>query len=287
MSSETTYLPPVASRVYTYDPEEPQYVTSKQPVPSRIYLDSKDTVYGTDRTNCTISTGNQFALGVNRTRVLGITALWYIPNVNPRNNTIRFFSSVSGLFYTVTLDVRYYDINVPADIVALVNDITVKLNGPASGISFAITADPGFPRQFTITGSAPYYIDPACSAVAKGAPMYGFEILGALSLTTRLGPMSMMYTQYVDIKSSTLTKWEKIRSVTSGQQNPVIMRAFIGGNSWGEVFHIISTYQAFSWKASDPIYSIDVSFYDENGDPLYCPNDGKDFRWQLALGAEL
>jgi hypothetical protein len=225
--------------------------------------------------------------------VLGITALWYVPNVNPRNNTLTFHSGISGLDHTVTIPERYYDIEVPADITQLATDIRDAMNSVsgASGLTFGFAFRTGFPRTFDMTVIVPiggtYYFVDSSSAVAKGMQMYNFERSSTLAVSHQVGPMSMMYTQFVDVKSTELTKWEKIKSVTTGNQNPVVMRAYIGGNKWGDDFDQIDFYLAFSWKWNEPIYAVDVEFYDQNGDPLYYPNNGKDFLWQLTLVAEL
>lgn len=283
-------IPPHNSVSYTDNPKEPQYITAKQPVQGFLYVDSKDAPYGVDRTNCQIGGNNTLASNFNRIRVLGVNVLWYIPNVNPRNNTI--VANVDGTDYTAQLASRFYDINVGADITQLATDIAAALT-TASGVLFTATAVTGFPRQYTL--SVPightFYIDPTCPAVTKGAQMYGFQVEYpnlAPAQTKQLGPMNMMYTQYVDIKSTIVTKWQKIGSTTTGGISPVMMRAYVGGNKWGVDFDsVLDEYLAYSWKGSEPITYLDFQWFDSNGDPLYVPNGGKDFEWQINFTLEL
>lgn len=290
---ERVIQPPVDPSIYIDSATEPQYQTSKEPIGGWIYLNSQDTPYGTDRTNCQIGDKNILVSSANRMRVLGIAALWYVPNVNPRNNTLTFHSSISGTTHTVTLTERYYNIDDPADITALITDIVTQMNSVsgASGLTFGQGPVPGFPRTFDIVVTVPiggqFYFVASSDAVAKGMQMYNFERSSTLAVSHQVGPMSLMYTQFVDVKSTVLTKWEKIRSVTTGNQNPVVIRAYIGGNKWGSDFTQLVDYLAFAWKWNEPIYSIDFQFFDQNGDPLYYPNNGKDFMWQITLEAEL
>lgn len=283
-----TILPPTDPTVYIDSATEPQYVTRKEPVSGWVYLNSLDTPYGTDRSNCQLGLRDTLVASANRMRMLGVTVNWYIPNVNPRNDTITFTASTTGLDYTVTLATKFYDVTIPADVTQLVTDIVAALNGAGSGLTFSAAPIAGFPRMYTITSvGGTYRFVKTCSAIAKGIQMYDFDQDQTFALTHTLGPMNMMYTQFVDIKSTTLTKWEKIRSVTTGHQNPVVFRAYVGGNKWGPDFSELHHYLAFSWKWNEPIYTIDISFFDQNGDPLFVPNGGKDFIWQIALAAEL
>lgn len=288
--SADVFLPPVQPSVYSESAMEPQYVTTVAANSGWIYLDSRNTPYGTDRTNCTISSNSAFATNIFRIRVMGISALWYIPNVNPRNNTLSFKVNNSPVTYTVTLPERFYDPNVPADVTQLTNDIKTALNGAGSGATFDIFSITGYPRKYGITSTLPFYFDPECSAVLKGVQMYNFqrEIKDqeVFETSKSLGPMSMFYSQYVDIKSSILTRWQKIQSTTSGNLNPVLFRSYIGENQWGVTYETPRANQV-AWKASEPIYQIDFAFYDQNGDPLYAPNNGKDFEWQISLSVEI
>lgn len=271
---------------------DPQYVTSVGPNSGLIYLDSRNTQYGTDRTNCTISSNSAFATNISRIRVIGISALWYTPNVNPRNSTLSFFINADPepLKYTVQLPERYYDPNVPADAEQLRNDIVAALNSSGSAAIFSSTAITGFPRKYIITSTAPFYFDPTCDAVTKGLQMFNFyrEIVGQETFETAkpLGPMTMVYTQYVDVKSNILTRWQKMQSTTSGSQNPVLFRSYITENQYS-ITYGTPAFTTVAWKWSEPIYQADFAFYDQNGDPLYVPNDGRDFEWQITLGVEI
>lgn len=290
-------LQPVIPDVYTDSNLEPQYVTMRNPIAAWVYLNSGDLPVDDDKTNCIIRSdnttggrgGNILASDMGRIKIAGVTSNWYIPNVNPRNNTITFHSSASGLDHTVTLTERFYDVTSATDITALIAAIITALNTAtgASGLTFSSAAVTGFPRMYTISAAGGlYYFIRTCSALAKGRQMYGFDQTQTSSANHTVGPMNMMYTQFVDIVSTTMTKWSKMSTSTSGNVSPVIARAYIGGNAWGTNFQQFLLEVASSWKAREPISYIDLRFFDQNGDPLYAPNDGKDFQWQISLIVE-
>ena len=267
--------------LYHDNGHEPQYVTAKEPQNGWIYLDSKNST-DADKTNCQIVSRTPLIQQANRIRVAGIGGYFPIPNVNPRNNVISFWSSITNSVWSVTLTERYYAMT---DVAVLIADIIVKLNSVSggSGLTFASVAVTGFPNTYNINAaSGTFYWDRNSSAVIKGSQMYGLVLAGAAT-SQRLSP-PMVYTNYVDVKSTELTKWKKITSLTSGSLNPVLLRAFIGSH-WGRDYSNLSdTYLAFAWDASTPLFQCDISFYDENGDPLYTV-DG--FSWQISLVAEL
>lgn len=288
-SQLTPTLLPVPNDVYTDSPNEPQYVTSKRPNGGLIHLNSYDSP-SEDKTRCIFNMSPSFNGKFNRVRVLGITMIWFVPNVNPRNNTITFHSSVSGNDHTVTLAERYYDPEVPADMTQLATDVVTALNtvAGASLINFnppvAVT---GFPRKFTLTATAPYHFVNTCSALAKGRQMYNFDDSSVDNVSHTLGPINGVYTQYVDVVSTQLTKFAKIRNVATNNLGNLVMRSYVGAANWGLDFHVPSYYLAHNWDSNSPLSTIDIHLFDQNGEMLYTPDNGHNFSWQMALLAEI
>lgn len=297
-SRQDVFLPPVSTHIFSYSATEPQYTTTRQPNQGQLYLSSQNTPPGTDRSNCRLGGGGILAQGMGRLKVLGFATLWCAPNCNPRNNVLSFYSSVTGgvggTKFTVTLPIRNYDVNVPADVTQLVTDILAAMNTVTgtSGLTFSAPAIAGFPRTFTLTAAGgTFVLDPNCLAVAKGQQMFGFPVEplanSSLSTTKVLGTMFMVYTQYIDICSTALTKWDKMPSSSTGSTAPIVLRAYAGG-AWGLQFQDTSSHPVeLSWKADEPLTTIDITMYDQGGDPLYVPRGGTDFIWQLTLAAEL
>lgn len=92
---------------------DPQRVMVRQNNQATIYIDtvSQRVLSGDSKLDITIASGaraNTLADHVRRLapRSFGIT--WYIPNVNPRNNTLTFFSTTSGTQHTVVIPEGFY-----------------------------------------------------------------------------------------------------------------------------------------------------------------------------------
>jgi hypothetical protein len=303
-------LPPMSTHMYSYTATEPQYVSTRVPNQGWLYISSQDAPPGTDRSNYTVGTSEILATSMARIKVLGFATYWQSPNVNPRNDVISFYSSVHApgfpdptstnlgpKYTTAPLTTRWYDINVPADAVALNADIIAKLNALtfSSGLTFSLTAVVGFPRTYILSAAGGSFIlDPTSSAVAKGQQMYGFIQLAPSQLVqasfaaaTPPQTFNYVYTQFTDIVSSQLTKWDKMLSSSTGRISPLVMRAYVTG-AFGLQFQSVSRNPIeLSWKADEPLTTFDIRFFDMNGDPLYVPNGGKDWIWQLSLLAEM
>lgn len=285
-------LHPMSPMVYSYTSGEPQYVSGRVPNQGWLYISSQDAPEGTDRTNYTVGGSEILANGMARIKGMGFATYWNVPNVNPRNNMISFEANVAGnVFTTAPLNVRWYDITSAADEAALIMDILAKLNAltGASGLTWSATPIAGFPQTYTLSVvGGTYRMVLSSLALAKGAQMFGFPRDQVFSAAKQLGAMNFVYTQFTDIVSSTLTKWDKMQSSSTGRIAPLVMRAYAGGQAWGLQFQDLTNHPVeFTWKADEPLARFDIRFYDMNGDPLYQPNNGKDWIWQLSLLAEM
>lgn len=299
-------LPPISAGIYSFSGTEPQYISTRVPNQGWLYIASKDAPPGANRADCQMGDTSIMAVGMGRLKILGFATIWNIPNVNPRNNVISFWSSATGfpptpgavLHTTAPLNERWYDENSPVDEAALLLDIKTKMNAlsGASGLAFDTAPVPGFPHMnvlFISAGppGATYLMNQNCLAVAKGQQMFGFPSLPPVAASSSSAfqfIINYIYTQFIDITSTTLSKWDKMQSTSTGNTNPIIMRAYVGGGGWGLQFQDITTHPVeISWKADEPITYFDIKIYDQNGDPLYVLNGGKQFIWQLSMLAEM
>lgn len=301
-------LPPMNPMIYSHTSAEPQYVSGRVPNQGWMYISSQDAPEGTDRTNYIVGTSEILANNMARIKGLGFATYWNVPNVNPRNDVISFYSTAGGFppalgavkYTTAPLVNRWYDIRVPADEAALRADILAKLNAltGASGLTWSMTPVAGFPQTYNVsTVGGQFIFDLTSSALAKGAQMFGFPRSQVPSDGSNVTPitnplrtmiLNFVYTQFVDIVSTTLTKWDKMQSASTGRIAPLLMRVYVGGQSWGLQFHDLTNHPVeFSWKGDEPLATFDIKFFDMNGDPLYQLNGGKDWIWQLSLLAEM
>lgn len=287
MQSQPMFLPPRDPHVYSDSTKEPQYVTTKRPTNAWLYFNSQDAAPGTDRTNCVLGNGGVIANGFSRIRFIGVSTLWDIPNVNVRNNTFQFYSSNTGAtVHTCSIAEKFYDLSESADLMDAIVAAMNTLTG-ATGLTFSKAAIPFYPRTYTLSAvGGTFYFSSACTAITKGEQLYGIPRSPVLAASKQIGPMQMIYTQYVDIVSRTLTKFQKAPSVSTKNISPIVIRAYIGGNRWGISFYQPELYLAFAWQSGTPLYNVDFEFFDQHGDPLYTTDNGQSLKWQITMEVE-
>lgn len=286
---------------------DPQRVMLRQNNQGTIYLDTISQVLSVDsnKVDITLSSGIRagvLANGIRRLapRTFGIT--WYIPNINPRNNLLRFYSSTSGVMHPVLIPVGYYF--TPAD---LVTAILVALNA-SSGVSFltftATAIGSGYINnkyEFSSSGGE-FYFDPTCPAVTRGGTVWAPTVSSTLSTSHDTGFMNLRYTNYVNVMSSALTKYSKI-SASSNEVNSngdLLARIIIDDPSsfdktdnplslpYGLITENISNDLGTNWfnyDATQSISLIDVRLLDQYGELLYV-DDQNGFDWFLFVSTQ-
>lgn len=268
---------------------EPQPVTAMPPASATVTITTEDLQAGIPRNNFVISGNITYLTNVSRIKpVAAEIDNWFIPNVNPRNNTFTFFSSVSASLHTVTLAPGYYD-----DAAALMADIVIALNtvSGASGIVFSELPLANNPRAFTLTGTGTWYFDSDCSAVAVGDTVYGLPTSQTATLSKKIGPMMLKYTTFVDIVSTTLTKYSKLHSITSNARSSIFARMYPTDQfreiEWGIVYDSFTAEDIkFGFRPNEVVTSIDIQLYDSHGQLLYIPDD-LNLRFRLTFATEL
>jgi hypothetical protein len=283
---ERVILKPQDPRVYAEGSAtlEPQYITSVEPTEAWIWISSQD-CSGNDKTRCNFHSTQALGVSVRRITVKGFATCWDTPNVNARNQNVRFFSSVSGVFHSVNIPAGYY-----GTALSLSNALIAALNTEtgASSLTFSTAVIANNPAAYTLNAvGGLFYFDPTCTGVAKGRQLWNLPGDITPSASKRIGTMFLMYTQYVDVISGAITKNSKMRSITSNYTSRVAVRAYVGGSQPpGEVsFYSPPVDLHFAHRADEPIYDIDIMLLDQNGDMLYV-SDPEKFMWNLTLGFE-
>jgi hypothetical protein len=278
MQQQATILKPVASEIYSGSNLEPQYVTSKHPVTSYLYLSSEDLPPSTDKTNCIVRPDRgfgQFGQNFNRMSVAEANILFNTPNVNPRNDLLVLVTASNS--YPLTLIDGYY--STGSSVIAMILSL---LNSSGSGITFTDTVGTT-PNTYVITGSAAFYFNSTAStAITNGFPMFNVDQSQVLQTAHTIGPMNLFYTTYIDVCSIETSRWLKMQPGTSGPKSPVLVRIFLQ-TSWGLTYYKVPYYSAFSWNSDNPLSYLDIAMYDEFGLPLYVPSNGNNIGWQLSL----
>lgn len=282
-------LTPIPWTIYRDTDTEPQPVTSKLPSSALVYLDTEDLPPGADRTNFVLANNIIYFGNVGRLSFVGAgIANWYIPNVNPRNNTFTFWSSASSSFHTVVLTPGWYDdpAVLMAAIVSALNTVSI-----ASGLTFAQAARTNYPREFNlVVAGGQYYFLNTCTAITHGDTVYNLPADQTPSVSKIVGGMELKYTLFVDICSTTLTKYARLRSVTSNSKSSIFARAFFGGLDWGNTTYAVTSAEEFSFafRPAEVVTSIDIQLYDSHGDLLYIPPEMEDkLIFQMTVHVEL
>lgn len=276
---------------------EPQEVTNKTPVSTWIYLTNLNKPSQTG-VQVTLDAGGQVIFEkVSRVTPIGfILHTPNIPNVNVRNNTLTFYSSVTLSSYTVTIQEDLYltDGALMIKVVSALNSVS-----GSSGLTFSYIAypTPGSIARLASLSSAGgnFYIDPNCSAVKKGLLLYGFPVMPPVYVgSVVVGPINLLYTAYVDVCSYTLTKYAKLRSIsTDTAKSAIFLRVPIAVSQTN--FGVDSTQlfnrevnNNFAFRSKETVNSIDITLYDMFGDLLYVPPElvGK-FSWTLTIAVQI
>lgn len=272
--------------------KEPQPVVAKNPTSSWIYLTSRYLPLGTPRNNFVLSTdrnGNsiEFARETSRISAVGVgIENWYIPNCNPRNQTLGFYSSVSGLTHSVSVPEGYYETSD-----GLAAAIVIAMNAAGSGQVFSQLPKPLYPRAHIITANVGnFYFIPDCDMSLKGVSLVGIPIDTTPTTSKQIGPMGLTYTNFVDFHSTALTQYQKMRSITISNRSSLFIRAYFDKVKWGDAAYELTNLEnlSFAFRANTVLTSIDIQLYDSWGDLLYIPDYLADIMFvQCTIQAEL
>ncbi len=289
-------LKPQQLDLYRNSNKEPQYVTSKEPNRGIIYVESLDQSYETNLASMQCSTiagpgehPSTLAYGVTRLSINSFGVRMSIPNVNPRNNSIRFFSTNSGTFHSVDLVEGFYQ--TTNDLITHVVNRLNSVSG-ASGLTFSFLAVTAFPDRYDLNSvGGSYFFDTNCSAVKHGYQLYCLPVSQTPTNSKIVGSMGLYYTTYIDLCSATLTKYVKVRSAsTSKTTNLVIRMHFASPPAPNEIVYLTKNtspnVQLF-FNHAEPINTIDFELRDQFGDLLYIPqnSDGtpRGFWWGCSV----
>jgi hypothetical protein len=275
--------------------KDPQPVVAKHPTSSWLYLSTKHLPIGDDRSNFVIDVdknGNRIEFTRQTSRLSVVSAgvdNWFIPNVNERNNTIRFFSEPDNEWYTTTLS--------PGDYInsnSLLEQIVIAMNFAGSSLDFYSAVSPSQvygPFILTTAGiDNNFYFDPDCDFCKKGSSVCLTERFQEPREFQYLGPMRLRYTDYIDIHSSAITQYQKMRSITTEGRSSLVVRAYLPTEIYGSWRYQSTLLQnlSFAFRSDAVLASIDIQIYDANGDLLYIPTYLQDtINIELIMQAEL
>jgi hypothetical protein len=288
-------LAPNSDEQQTDENLEPPFVRVRSGNECFIFADSevRETPLGTPQslapdlfnaTSFSLGGGNHqfYARKLKRLSVSGIQIANCVPNVNPRNNAVSFFSSASGLTHTVSIPEGQYATR--ATLTAALQTALNTATG-ASGLTWTITVNPLNSCQYTLaTAGGNYRFVLTSPMVLYGRYLFNLPQEQALSNSKTMGAVYGLYTRYIDVISASMTEYTKNPwSSNTRVPNGLVARVFIGpqagfGSSAGGIASDGMSFFAgveaapINYNRSRAIEVIDLALRDEFGQPYYIPS---------------
>lgn len=288
-------LAPVSDEQQTDENLEPPFVRVRSGNECFIFADSEvreapanvPQALAPDLFNATsfsLGGGNHqfYARKLKRLAVAGIQIANCVPNVNPRNNSVSFFSTASGLTHTVVIPEGQYTTRatLTAALQAALNTAT-----GASGLTWTITANPLNACQYTLaTAGGDFHFILTSPMVLYGRYLFNLPQDQANTNVKTMGAVYGLYTRYIDIISAAMTEYTKNPwSSNSRVPSGLVARVFVGplsgfGASAGGIssdgmsFFAGAEPAPINYNRSRAIEVIDLTLRDEFGQPYYIPS---------------
>lgn len=270
-------------------------VTTRQASYSYVCFDSNDRGTGQPLNNFTLSQGKIIAAGYP-TRIVPVSLQfpWSIPNVNIMNNTISITNGTT--IYTATIAEDFY---TNAEFAVVLASALNSLSYPGGG-TFSVSINPKtFYYTVSLTASQTFAFINTPGKSKDLLQMSGFSLNTTQALTQVGAYNNLQYTTYFDIRSNSLTQFQKITDTSSDSiSDHIVMRVYINGGygagrtsatdlntkEWwcrpGSVFYepINPKYMIYIPEGQF-ISNTDFYVSDDNGNSLYFPTGSPP--WQI------
>jgi hypothetical protein len=279
-----------------YDNEEPSMVQIRAVNQGIVYLDSQINDLQTNKVDMIVSSRSSrtpdrsiLFQDVSRLKFYKAQMNYITPNVNPRNNVVTFFSSVSGLFHTVTVNEGFY--NTPTFMMNILISALNTVSG-LSGLTFSYILLSSNVADLQSVGGNYYF------ALNSPMVMYGEQLINLPRSQTPqnskiVGSIALIYTRYIDICSSTLTQYSKVRTHSNGFNSNIVFRVFVESPGVTNVIRVEPQKDVLvnNMLKGKNITQIDIQLKDQFGQflyvPQYDPATASGFFWDLEFTAEL
>jgi hypothetical protein len=283
---EKVFLPPVTAAYYKDSNLDPQQQISKDPHRSLLLLQSEDCTLQLDKTNIVYSTVRQLgdtqevlATNISRFKISSVSIAYDSPNVNPYNNTVTFFSTFSLTEHTVNILPGFY-----ATPTELMNQLIFQLNSVgASGLTFSYV-DLGANKFGLSSSGGMYFFNLDSSMVKFGSQLIGLPTDQIATNSKVVGTVNLFYTKYIDICSSTISEYEKIRTTSTNLNYNIVLRLYLdSGNAPQYINYYTVPDVSYNYLDAKPIYSLNFELRDQFGNLLYIQFPDYGFSWGISL----
>jgi len=269
-----------------------------------------------------------FARKIKRMSLVYVQILWATPNVNPTNNTIRFrVQENPALTITCTIPtynyMRLFTQTGPAGANIDIEDgiLTKMVASMTTALNLA-----GFPGVFTVVPSDGYrdvtpsvgYNDtnvlfwriarsPGGTFIFEGGSLFerGLFLLGLKEIDPNTnfanpanyytvyqgGPVSFLYTRWIDITTRALVQNAKIEVAGTNYPINLLQRFYLTKDDQKSGFislTLAEPNQWFNWRKDQTINTVDIQLRDEFGGLVEIPQRGNNASWMgMAIAQEL
>ena len=310
------------------DHSEHPGVPQRPPASAHLMIDSLDRTrfnFGLNNTQTSSQTAQDFRITAQQPFLYGyftrvaITQVFFkyrIPTiVTGKNDTFSITDLSSATTQVVTLPQGYYDATSLAAAMetaiqalgAPFNVYTASWNDVSKSIKVESNNGGGlcFQPAIALTSDAGYNTLKCQNTLGITYLNGPTAVGGTPSPTQILSPPRLCYTSFVDICSTRMTKYQRVKDNETGTatvQNPrsinfdpqanIIARVYLvapntrvvgdstGGIGSGPVDLVVdyNTPKHIRWSPDEAIYELDFQMYDQYGDPLpWAPNYGSEF----------
>lgn len=291
---------------------EPQMVRIRSGNLSYSWLDNFDGLDRISQTNFLIrASDNILAKRTKRFSLANFIAQFAITNINPRNNVVYFTTNGTNLFIATITEDYYSTATLAAT--ALANALNAAVGGPGG---FSVTSIyTGMDSYLNIANATPFRIvenststpqSKNSSFVDTGYAFWGFiegdsrfttyvnGTLTPLYTSVIVGPVSLVYTRYIDFVSSSILQYTK--SASSGNFVPAnnVVRLYTPVLNSNRVLTPFTTefdlfdHTSFNFDSGASLGAMDILLLDEFRQQLYLPNSPNNASWfQMAFTCEL
>lgn len=278
-------LAPVSDEQQTDENLEPPFMRVRSANGAFLHLDGGFPDFPNNvTTNTAFTIGNDpinrlYTRKIQRFSLAAVGLNLATPNINQRNNVVIFEDS-PGVIHRGVIPEGFYN-TIPAALTALQTALNTAT--PPSPLVFTVTQNPLNQFQATIAATAAFrfFNNPANLMLINGKSLFNLPLDQTFTTTKTLGAAFLIYSRYIDVCSSALTRYSK--NPTFGNQSPSNLYARVylespvsqrGGIPLGgaSFFALGQTQEATNFRRDRAFESVDISLFDDTGAPFYIPS---------------
>jgi len=239
--------------------------------------------------------------------VAHVQMTYNIPTVVPgRNDSFWIYGVSTGEYYFITIPYGFYTpLELAAVLQTAILTTDISIQAPEFTVTYNITngANGGFEFrsnngfQFTFPNVIVDYIDipgligpddPLITSALKAYKLMGISVFNVQPGTQQVSQSALtwLYTQFIDIISETLTKYQNIKDTdTSAQKlNSIVNRVYLSqgtpnqlaniplGSSPFTVVQDMNSPKVIRWNRDEAVNSLDFQLRDQYGDLIFFSN---------------